>query len=84
MKQYLIFGVGFLLASSHLLAQGEKENNLIADGNQGYQNEAYVEAEADYRAVEAPASQHRANSPPAESRNKDSGESGAARKHAVC
>ena len=49
MKQYLFFGVSFLLASSYLLAQGEKENNLIADGNQGYQNEAYVEAEADYR-----------------------------------
>ena len=49
MKTYLIFGIGFLLASSQLLAQGEKEINLIADGNKGYQNEAYVEAEADYR-----------------------------------
>ena len=37
------------MASSQLLAQGEKEINLIADGNKGYQNEAYVEAEADYR-----------------------------------
>ena len=49
MKTYLIFGIGFLLASSQLLAQGEKEINLIADGNKGYQNEAYVAAEADYR-----------------------------------
>ena len=49
MKTYLIFGIGFLLAWSQLLAQGEKEINLIADGNKGYQNEAYVEAEADYR-----------------------------------
>ena len=49
MKQYLFFGVSFLLASSYLLAHGENENILIADGNQGYQNEAYVEAEADYR-----------------------------------
>lgn len=49
MKTYLIFGIGFLLASSQLMAQGEKEINLIADGNKGYQNEAYVEAEADYR-----------------------------------
>lgn len=49
MKTFLIFGFGFLLASSQLLAQGEKEINLIADGNKGYQNEAYVEAEADYR-----------------------------------
>ena len=37
------------MASPQLLAQGEKETNLIADGNQGYQNEAYIEAEADYR-----------------------------------
>lgn len=49
MRTYLIFGIGFLLASSQLLAQGEKEINLIADGNKGYQNEAYVAAEADYR-----------------------------------
>ena len=49
MKTYLIFGIGFLLASSQLLAQGEKEINLIADGNQGYQSEAYIEAEVDYR-----------------------------------
>ena len=49
MRKYLIFGIGFLLASSQLLAQGEKEINLIADGNKGYQNEAYIEAEADYR-----------------------------------
>ena len=49
MRTYLIFGIGFLLASSQLLAQGEREINLIADGNKGYQNEAYVAAEADYR-----------------------------------
>ena len=49
MRTYLIFGIGFLLASSQLLAQGEKEINLIADGNKGYQNEAYIEAEVDYR-----------------------------------
>lgn len=49
MKTYLIFGIGFLLASSQLLAQGEKEINLIADGNQGYKSEAYIEAEVDYR-----------------------------------
>ena len=49
MRTYLIFGIGFLLASSQLLAQGEKEINLIADGNKGYQSEAYIEAEVDYR-----------------------------------
>lgn len=49
MRTYLIFGIGFLFASSQLLAQGEKEINLIADGNKGYQNEAYIEAEVDYR-----------------------------------
>ncbi|MCH1417447.1 MAG: tetratricopeptide repeat protein [Flavobacteriaceae bacterium] len=49
MRTYLIFVIGFLLASSQLLAQGEKEINLIADGNKGYQNEAYIEAEVDYR-----------------------------------
>ena len=49
MKQYLFFGMSFLLASSELLAQGEKETNLIADGNQVYQDEAYPEAEAAYR-----------------------------------
>jgi tetratricopeptide (TPR) repeat protein len=49
MRTYLIFGIGYLLASSQLLAQGEKEINLIADGNQGYQSEAYIEAEVDYR-----------------------------------
>ena len=49
MRTYLIFGIGFLLASSQLLAQGEKEINLIADGNQGYKSEAYIEAEVDYR-----------------------------------
>ena len=49
MRTHIIFGIGFLLASSQLLAQGEKEINLIADGNKGYQNEAYIEAEVDYR-----------------------------------
>ena len=49
MRTYIIFGIGFLLASSQLLAQGEKEINLIADGNKGYQSEAYIEAEVDYR-----------------------------------
>ena len=49
MRTYLIFGIGYLLASSQLLAQGEKEINLIADGNQGYKSEAYIEAEVDYR-----------------------------------
>ena len=49
MRTYLILGIGFLLASSQLLAQGEKEINLIADGNKGYQSEAYIEAEVDYR-----------------------------------
>lgn len=49
MRTHIIFGIGFLLASSQLLAQGEKEINLIADGNKGYQSEAYIEAEVDYR-----------------------------------
>ena len=49
MRTHIFFGIGFLLASSQLLAQGEKEINLIADGNKGYQSEAYIEAEVDYR-----------------------------------
>ena len=49
MRTHIFFGIGFLLASSQLLAQGEKEINLIADGNKGYQNEAYIGAEVDYR-----------------------------------
>ncbi len=49
MKKRFILSLGVLLSMVQLFAQGEKETNLIADGNQVYQDEAYIEAEAAYR-----------------------------------
>ncbi|MDG1054201.1 MAG: tetratricopeptide repeat protein [Flavobacteriaceae bacterium] len=49
MKKHFILNLGVLLSAVQLFAQGEKETNLIADGNQVYQDEAYTEAEAAYR-----------------------------------
>lgn len=49
MKKRFILCLGVLLSTIQLFAQGEKETNLIADGNQVYQDEAYPEAEAAYR-----------------------------------
>lgn len=49
MKKHFILSLGVLLSAVQLFAQGEKETNLIADGNQVYQDEAYTEAEAAYR-----------------------------------
>lgn len=49
MKKHFILSLGVLLSTVQLFAQGEKETNLIADGNQVYQDEAYPEAEAAYR-----------------------------------
>lgn len=49
MKKRFILCLGVLLSTVQLFAQGEKETNLIADGNQVYQDEAYPEAEAAYR-----------------------------------
>ena len=49
MKKHFILSLGVLLSAVQLFAQGEKETNLIADGNQVYQDEAYAEAEAAYR-----------------------------------
>lgn len=49
MKKRFILSLGVLLSTVQLFAQGEKETNLIADGNQVYQDEAYPEAEAAYR-----------------------------------
>lgn len=49
MRTQFIFSISLIFSFATLYAQGEKERNFIADGNQVYQEEAYVQAEAQYR-----------------------------------